>query len=287
MSSLWSSVQAVGESPLLRRALFECLLVGALGGVVGVHVSLRRLSFTAMALTHATFPGVVLAALLGWNLTLGSAAFGVAVVVVLALLGNLADLDHTNAAGVMLAGGIALGVVLSSASDGLSRELSSFLVGSVLSTTTGDVVATAAWAAVLCVLLGVLHRPLVASAFDPVGTRSAGLPVGLVDLVVLIVLMTAIAVMVPSVGTILSVALLVAPTAAARMWTSRIGALFVASASLGAICGAAGLVLSHWGDTAAGATIAVTCGGVFAVSVAARAVVETGRARRTIAPTGG
>ena len=286
MSSLWSSVEAVRDSPLLRRALVGCLLVGALGGVVGVHVSLRRLSFTAMALTHATFPGVVLAALLGWNLTLGSAAFGVVVVLVLALLGNFSDLDHTSSAGVMLAGGIALGVVLASASDGLSRDLSGFLVGSVLATSTGDVVATAAWGVGLCVLLAVLHRPLVASAFDPVGTRSAGLPVGVIDLVMLVVLMTAISVMVPSVGTILSVALLVAPTAAARMWTTRIGVLFVASPLLGAMCGAVGLILSHWADTAAGATIAVTCGGLFALSVTARVIVQTGRARQVRAPMG-
>ena len=244
-----------------------------------------------MALTHATFPGVVLAAFLGWNLTAGSAFFGVVVVLALALLGHLEDVDHTNAAGVLLAGGIALGVVLASASDGLSRDLSGFLVGSVLSTSTSDVAATAAWATGLCLLLAVLHRPLVASAFDPVGTRAAGLPVALVDLVMLIVLMTAISVMVPSVGTILSVALLVAPTATARLWTSRLGGLFVASALLGALCGAVGLVLSHWADTAAGATIAVTCGGMFAVSVAARAIVETGRARRMVAsdvaPAGG
>ena len=45
-----------------RRALVEALLVGALCGLVGVHVVLRRLSFFTMAMTHATFPGVVLAA---------------------------------------------------------------------------------------------------------------------------------------------------------------------------------------------------------------------------------
>ena len=52
-----------------------------LAGVVGVHVVLRRLPFFTMAMTHATFPGVVLAALAGVSLFIGAAAFGLVVVV--------------------------------------------------------------------------------------------------------------------------------------------------------------------------------------------------------------
>ena len=58
MSELWTS-------PLLRRALIEAVLVGAIGGVIGVHVVLRRFSYATAALTHATFPGVVLGTVIG------------------------------------------------------------------------------------------------------------------------------------------------------------------------------------------------------------------------------
>ena len=63
-----------------RRALLEAVMVGGLCGAVGVHVLLRRLPFFTMALGHATFPGVVLAALVGISLFAGAAAFGVVVV---------------------------------------------------------------------------------------------------------------------------------------------------------------------------------------------------------------
>jgi len=43
----------------LHRATAEVLLAGGLAGLIGVQVVLRRLSFFTMALTHATFPGVV------------------------------------------------------------------------------------------------------------------------------------------------------------------------------------------------------------------------------------
>ena len=52
----------------LHRATAEVILVGALAGLIGVQVVLRRLSFFTMALTHATFPGVVAASIIGVNI---------------------------------------------------------------------------------------------------------------------------------------------------------------------------------------------------------------------------
>jgi ABC-type Mn2+/Zn2+ transport system permease subunit len=279
VSSLWSAIDTAVTSPLFRRALLQAVLVGGLGGVVGVHVSLRRLSFTTMALTHATFPGVVAASLLGWNLVAGSALFGVMVVVALAALGRVRDLDESNATGVVLAGGVALGVMLASTQEGFTRDLSAFLVGSVISTSRSDLVVTALWGGGLLVVLAVLHRPLLVSAFDPLGARAAGLAVGALDVAMLAVVMVAVAVMVPSVGTILAVALLVAPAAAARIWTDRVGVALVAAPAVGSLCGAIGVVISLWVGTAAGATIAVVCGVVLGGSVVARAVLDRAGAR--------
>ena len=72
-------VDAFG-SPLFRRAMLEAVLVGALAGIVGVHVVLRRLPFFVTAMSHATFPGVVIASTLGFSLLLGGASFGLIVV---------------------------------------------------------------------------------------------------------------------------------------------------------------------------------------------------------------
>ena len=64
------------------EALAQVTLAALVGGVVGVHVVLRRLPFLVMGLTHATVPGLVIAGLLGVNLLAGTLAFGVVVVAV-------------------------------------------------------------------------------------------------------------------------------------------------------------------------------------------------------------
>src|SRR5207248_1915986 len=77
--SMTTVLHSLGR-PYFQRALLEAVLVGALGGVVGVHVLLRRLPFFVVAMSHATFPGVVLASVVGVSLFLGGTAFGLVVV---------------------------------------------------------------------------------------------------------------------------------------------------------------------------------------------------------------
>jgi ABC-type Mn2+/Zn2+ transport system permease subunit len=250
-----------------RRALLEAIMVGVLSGVIGVHVLLRRLPFLTLALGHATFPGVVLAALAGVNLLLGAGLFGALVVVAVALLGARERIDDTSAIGVVLAGTFALGVLLLSAQAGFSRDLSAYLVGSIVTVQPADLVITAVAAVAVLGTLAGLHKELVLGAFDRGGLAALGYPAVLLDVVMLLLIEVVVVTSVPAVGTILAVALITAPAATARLWTDRLGPTMALSALLGALSGVIGLVLSrHW-SIAAGATIVLVAAGLFAVSV--------------------
>ena len=250
-----------------RRALLEAVMVGGLCGVVGVHVLLRRLPFFTMALGHATFPGVVLAALLGVNLFLGAGLFGAVVVLVVALLGARERVDETSAIGVTLSGAFALGVLLLSAQAGFSRDLAAYLVGSIVTVQPGDLVATALAGAAVLGVLAALHKELVLGAFDRGGLAALGYPVLALDVALLLLVEVTLVTSIPAVGTILAVALMVAPAATARLWTERLGATMALAAALGAASGVIGLAVSqHW-RVAAGATIVLVAAGLFAVSV--------------------
>jgi ABC-type Mn2+/Zn2+ transport system permease subunit len=250
-----------------QRALLEAVMVGVLCGVIGVHVLLRRLPFFTLAMGHATFPGVVLAALAGVDLLLGAGLFGVLVVVAVALLGARERIDDTSAIGVVLAGAFALGVLLLSAQAGFTKDLSAYLVGSIVTVQPSDLVITAVAAVVVLGALAALHKELVLGAFDRDGLAALGYPAVLLDLVMLLLIEVVVVTSVPAVGTILSVALITAPAATARLWTDRLGLTMALSAALGAASGVIGLVLSrHW-NVAAGATIVLVAAGLFTVSV--------------------
>ena len=252
-----------------RRALVEALLVGALCGVVGVHVVLRRLSFFTMAMTHATFPGVVLAAIVGVDLLVGSGVFGIAVVLGVGWLSARPRSDPSAAVGVVLSAGFALGVALLSAQDGFTRDLSAYLVGSILTVQSGDLLTTAAVLVVVLAVLAVLGKELVFGAFDRDGLVAMGYSAGRLDLLLLLLIELTVVSSVPAVGTILAVALVVAPAAAARLWCDRVGPMTAVAAGLGMAAGVLGLLVSQAADVAAGASIVLVACGFFVLSLVA------------------
>lgn len=250
------------------RWWLEAVLAGALGGLIGVQVVLRRLSFFTMALTHATFPGVVAAAIIGVNIYLGGAIFGALVAVGVSALSRGRGQSWSAATGVVLSGGFALGVALLATQNGFAVDLSEFLVGSILTVTDRDVATTAAVLAMVAVVLAVLRRPLLFTGFDPAGARAAGVRTRAVDLTLLLTVAVVVVAVVPAVGTILAVALLVAPAAAARLWTGRTAAVTPLSVAFGIASGVAGLAVSTRWNVAAGAAITLAATAILLASLA-------------------
>ena len=126
---------------------------------------------------------------------------------------------------------------------------------------------TAVVGLVVVAVLAATHKELVLGAFDPAGLAAMGYPVLVLDGLLLVAIEATVVTAIPAVGTILAVALIVAPAATARLWTDRIGVSMAIASTVGALSGAVGLVLSSRWDIAAGPTIAVVVSSVFAVSM--------------------
>lgn len=255
------------DSPLMRRALAEAVLVGAVCGALGVHVLLRRLPFFTLAVAHATFPGVVLASILGVSLFAGGAFTALALVVLVAVIGSVRELDASTATGVTLAGAFAAGVLLQSAQAGGSRDLAAFLVGDIFTTSTLDLAMTLGVGLLVVVVLGAFNNQLVFGSFDPAGAAAAGVPTFRLDLLALALIALVVVSAVPAVGTVLVVALLVTPALSARLWVERVGPMMILGAGFGAFAGVLGMAASaQWGQ-GGGAAITLAAGGILLASI--------------------
>jgi ABC-type Mn2+/Zn2+ transport system permease subunit len=261
------------HAQFFQYALIEAVLAGAFAGFVSVHVMLRRFSFFVVAMSHATFPGVVIASVLGISLFIGGIGFGVIVVLLIVVLGNIRRLDDSSAIGIVLAASFAIGVLILSAREGGSRDLSAFLVGQILTVAPSDLWTTGIVGTVVMLVLILFHKELVGAAFDPSGMGALGYRPRLLDLVVLLAVTVAMVTSVPAVGTLLAVALLTVPGLVARQWTERIGRMLIIGALVGAGSGFIGLCASALWNVAAGGAIALTTAAFFAVSAIARQVV--------------
>jgi ABC-type Mn2+/Zn2+ transport system permease subunit len=261
MNSLWQTL----STPLMVRALIEVVVVGLVAGLAGVHVVLRKQSFFTLAVSHATFPGVVIASILGVSIFLGGLLFGMVFSVGVHILARQRTVSDTSVVGTLLAGSFATGVLLQSTRTGGSKDLAGFLVGSVLTVTSNDIVLTAAAGFVIATVMLMLHKELVFTAFDRESSRAMGYG-RMLDLVVLLIATLTLVVTIPAVGTVLSVALVSVPALTARLWTDRLSVCLWLSPLFGVASGVLGLVASAQWRVAAGGAIALSCSGLFAVS---------------------
>src|SRR5690348_4674252 len=117
---------------LVRNAFWELLIISIIGGVVGTYIVLRGLVFIVDALTHAIFPGTVIAFLIGVDFFLGAAVAALLVAVIIGLVARNQRVSEDSAIGVLFTGAFALGVVLISSLKSYGRSLEGFLFGDIL-----------------------------------------------------------------------------------------------------------------------------------------------------------
>ena len=267
-------------SPFMQRALLEALLLGLLGGVVSVFVVLRRLAFASDVLTHTVFPGVVIGFLVAGTggIVWGALAFALLSAVLLTLLTANRRVSEDSTLAILLTGFFAAGVVLVSRRSSYTADLTTFLFGRILYVDRRELVETAAVTVLVLAVLALLAKELLLRAFDREGAAAAGYRVPLLDLVLNVVVALVVVAAVKAVGTVLVIALLVVPAAAARLLTDRLALLVPVSVAVGGLAGWWGLAASYEASVhhglrlASGATVVLALVALYAVAFAVSAV---------------
>jgi manganese/iron transport system permease protein len=268
-----------------ERALVASVLVGLVCAVVGVFVVLRGLAFLGDALSHAAFPGVVIAYLLHLPFYLGAAVAAVGTSLAVGWVQRRGPVRSDTAIGVLFAGMFALGVFLFSRIPNYVGDLFGFLFGDVLAIGVGDLVSLAVLSVIVLAVIGTLRKELLFATFDPLGAAAAGLPVRRLDDLFLALVAIAIVVSLQAVGIILVVAMLVTPAATAQLLTIRFGRLIAIAGTIGVAAPIVGLYVSYWLNAASGATVVIVETLLFGAALVARGVSER-RARAAGAVAG-
>ncbi|MFP5020741.1 anchored repeat-type ABC transporter permease subunit [Pseudonocardia phyllosphaerae] len=265
MNDLFDVVLGPWEFDFWRRALLVALLSGLVCGVVGCHVVLRGMAFIGDAVSHSVFPGIAIAFALGLDLTIGGAVAGIATALVVAVFARNRRLGEDSVIGVFFAAAFGLGIVVLSATPGYGGSLESFLFGSILGISDGDLAGVVVIGALVLAAAAVLHPRLVAVGLDPETASASGLPVFRLNTALYVLVTLAIVMSLQAVGNILVLALLITPAATARLLTDRLETMMLLAPAIGALGSVVGLYLSFAFDLAAGGLIVLVLTAVFVV----------------------
>nr|WP_199539119.1 metal ABC transporter permease [Desertihabitans brevis] len=263
----------------MRRALLVALLTGVMAPAIGTYVVQRRLSLLGDGLGHIAIAGVGLALLTGTQ--------PLPVAVVVAVLGAvLVELlrQHGRASGdvglaILFYGGLAAGVLMAGITGAGAGALSQYLFGSLTSLTTTDVVVVSVLTVVVLVPAVGLSPQLFAVCADEDHARVLGLPVRLLNLLVVVLAAVAVTVSMRTVGLLLVSALMVVPVAAAQGLVRGFTAGLLSAMGIGGLVAVSGAVGSFYADVAPGALIVLLAIAVFIVSWPLSAALQRRRQR--------
>ena len=245
------------------RALVASALVGVACAVIGSFVVLKGMSFIGDAVSHAAFPGIVIAYLLGLPIIVGGAVASIATALGIGILTRTSGLRSDSIIGVLFAGMFALGVALFSSIPNYVGDLFHFLFGDVLGISVSDLVALGVLVLLLLVVVRIFWKELLFATFDPLGAGAAGLPVRRLDDLLLILIAVTIVISLQAVGIVLVVAMITTPAATAQLLARRFGRMIQVAALVGIVSVVAGLYLSYAFDLASGAAIVLVETAIF------------------------
>lgn len=228
-------------------------LVGLLSGVFGVYAVLRKQSLLGDTISHSALPGIALVFLVlqvkhPLALILGAMVSGWLGTMIISSVSNRTRIKLDTIMAVVLAVFFGLGLALLSLIQKLPTAnqagLTKFLYGNASTMLRQDVYVMAGFSAVALIVVFLLWKEFKLATFDVDFARSLGFPIRALDMILLSLIVVAITIGLQMVGVVLMSAMLVAPAAAARQWTNRMGVMTLISAFFGMLASVSGALLS-------------------------------------------
>ncbi|MCH9639873.1 MAG: metal ABC transporter permease [Betaproteobacteria bacterium] len=270
-----------------RHGLLAAVMVGALCGLIGVHVVLRGMSYVGHGLSHAAFGGAVVGFVLNFNFYVGAGAMGFLAAILINQMTKNRKIKSDAAIGIVTTAMFALGIVIISQQRTLNRSLDAALFGNILGITDFDLMVIGLVTAATMIMMFFMYRPLLFSTFDNEAAQVFGIKTERVQLLFALLLTLSIIVSMNIVGVTMIAAALIMPAMTARMLTDNFSTMQIYAIAIGIFIGAGGMYLSYFLNVSSGATIVLFGALTFCLSVLIKKIREKSILRANLHRHGG
>jgi ABC-type Mn2+/Zn2+ transport system permease subunit len=250
-----------------QRGLIAATLTGALCGMMGVYIVLRRMSYIGHGLSHSVFGGAVVSYIIGINFYLGAGAWGFLSALLINATARRRKIGADAAIGIITTASFALGVALISRRRTFSRDFEAALFGNILGVDRQDLLVITGVTAVVSLAIFFGYKQLLFVTFDSDLAQVYGVRSGWIDAAFSLALAATIVASLNIVGATLIAASIVMPPSTARLLTDSFGKMVLLSTLIGALGGILGMFLSFRLDIASGASIVLFLTAVFALAL--------------------
>ena len=276
--SIWYSLCELLPLEMLRwdfmkNALLALLLMAPLFGLLSTMIVTGRMSFFSDALGHSAFTGIAIGSIFGLAAPIWAAVcFSIAFALLFSWVRTHSNQAADTLIGVFSSSAVALGIFIATLGGGSFTKYNKFLIGDILSVTPGEIGLLALVLVFVLVFWLFFSNRLSLIAIHPQLASSRGLPVGLSQTLFTTAIAVVVTLSISSVGLLILNSLLVLPAASARNISRNLREYTFLSVLFALLAGIAGLVISYYLGSSAGAAISLILALIFAVTFGLRKV---------------
>ena len=208
--------------PLVTNSLIAGALLALVGGLIGVFVITRQLSFAVHGVAELSFAGAAIFLLIGLDVVLGSIIGSITAAIIIGTLGSRVQ-ERNSLVAVLMPFGLGLGILALALYPGRAANKFGLLTGQIVTVDDPQVTWLIAISVSVLIAIAVFWRPLVFASLDSSVAIARGVNVNLIGWLFMILLGLVVAAAVQVIGALLVLSLLVTPAAAAlRLSSSQI-----------------------------------------------------------------
>jgi len=250
----------------VQHAIIAGVLVSLVAGIIGSLVVVNRMVFLAGGIAHASYGGIGMAIYFGIPIFLGASLFAVASALLISAL-TINDRNRIDTfIGLIWAVGMAIGVILIDLTPGYNVDLMSYLFGSILAVSDGDIYFMATLLAIVIFVIFKWYREILAVSYDSEYAGLRGISVRFFYSLILVLSALTVVIAIKVVGLILVISMLTVPVFIAEKLSQSLLSMMTISGLIATIFTLTGLWLSYTYDLTSGASIimvSATCMLVF------------------------
>lgn len=240
------------------HAFWASLFAAISCGITGTYIVSRRIVFVSGGITHASFGGIGIGYFLGWNPLLGAVIFAILSGLGIQLFTQKAKVREDSSIAIWWSLGMAIGIIFIYLTPGYAPNLMSYLFGSVLTVSVTELWLMGTLSLVLILFFALFYRLVLYIAFDEEFARTTGLPVNLINYLLISLIAITIVLNIRVVGIILILSLLTLPQATANLFSKDFKQMMPLSVLFAFVGSFVGLLFSFYVDIPSGASIIFT-----------------------------
>lgn len=195
----------------ILRGIIAGIAIGIIAPAIGIFLVLKRYALIADTLAHVSLAGVALGLFLGLNPIVTALGSSIIASVAIEKMRTTKKIYGESALALFLSGSLALAVVILSLARGFNANLFSYLFGSIVTVSIGDIYLILILAVIVIVALFIFYKELLYTTFDEDSAKVSGIPVQKINILLIILASLAISLAIPVVGVLLISALIVIP----------------------------------------------------------------------------